>query len=73
MKTHNVLTMVLPTEFAIYLAELFGIQFELEQCKKERVGDNIYRYTVEVPAEKRSKIKNFILGAISGSKNLNLN
>lgn len=74
MKTQsNVLTLVLPTEFAMELGELFDLQLELQQSKKERLGDNIYRFTIQVPPEKGNKIKDYILGSISGSKNLNLN
>jgi hypothetical protein len=73
MKTQSILTMVLPTNFALQLGELFDLQMELKQCKKERLGADIYRFTIEVPVEKGSKIKNYILETISRSKNLNLN
>lgn len=69
----NVLTLVLPPELAMELGELFDIQLELQQSKKERLGDNIYRFIIQVPPEKGSKIKNYILGSISDSKRLNLN
>ena len=70
---YGVLRMEVPLELAERLKDLFDIEVEMMQGEIEKIRNNVYRFTIKVPLEKGTKIKNYLLETISHSKGKNMN